>query len=116
MTIQEYYTSTGVDFQNTLRRLGSEERLRKYLSKILEDNNFEMLLNALNAGNYKDAFLAVHSLKGICLNLDLLPLLRSSSALADNLRDGQSSSDTDRLFKQVETDYQNTMSDLKKIL
>ena len=97
----------GVDCSDVLRRLGSEARVKKFLMKILEDQSFSHLLSALEDENYEEAFRCAHSLKGVCLNLDLDPLQASSSELTEALRGGAPEGDISSLVEQVKLDYEN---------
>lgn len=86
MTIQEFYESMGVDYQNVLRRLSSETLAKKYLLKLREDPSFSHLTRAMEEEAYQDAFAAAHTLKGVCLNLGLETLGEASSCLTELLR------------------------------
>ena len=81
MTIEECYTNMGADYGDVLRRLGNEDRVKRFLGKIPEDTSFSLLCEAYEKGDGREAFRAAHSLKGICMNLGLTVLYTSSACL-----------------------------------
>ena len=55
MTIRECYESVGSDFDDVLGRLGSENLIRRFAVKFLDDKTFEELENSMNAyGTYTE--------------------------------------------------------------
>lgn len=86
MNIQTFYTEIGADAKGVLNRLGSEALILKYLRKFRDDNSFRVLCDSFNNGRYEEAFRAAHTMKGICLNLDILPLSELSQELTELLR------------------------------
>lgn len=116
MTVQECYQEIGADYREVIRRLGSEERVKKFLLKMLDEGSFLELCKALSAGNLEEAFRAAHSLKGICLNLGIIPLANSSSALTEALRNGNIPENLADLFGQVQSDYMQTLSAIRKLV
>ena len=114
MELKECYQQLGGNYDDVLRRFGGQQdRLRKFLLKLMEDDSYPTLCAALKSGDEESAFRAAHSLKGICLNLDLGMLFQSSSALTELLREGlQNGLDRDQveqLFANVTEDYQKTI-------
>lgn len=86
MDVKTFYEQMGVDYNNVLRRLCSEQLILKYLGKLPTDPTYRLLTDAFAAGDAETAFRAAHTLKGLCLNLDLRPLLEESDALTERLR------------------------------
>ena len=116
MTLQECYTEMGGDYADVQSRLRTDERIVKFLLKIPDDNNFELLETALKAKNTEEAFRAAHTLKGICLNLSLTKLFQSASALTEALR-GRSDygADLEPLFSALKEDYELTVNAIRKL-
>lgn len=115
MTLKECYARMGADYDDVIRRLATEERVRKFLSKLLTDPSYQLLCDALANENYEEAFRAAHSIKGVCMNLGLTVLQASSSALTENLRGGAADADTKRLFGRVKADYENMTAALETL-
>lgn len=65
----------GAEVEDTLDRLmGDEELYLEYLEKFPENQNIIELRKAVDAGDCDKAMKEVHTLKGVALNLGLLPL------------------------------------------
>lgn len=69
-----------------LRCLGKEDFYLKMVNLGLSNQNFQLLLPALQEKNYKNAFELCHSLKGVIGNLSLSPLYELICNLTESLR------------------------------
>ena len=116
MTIEECYTNMGADYGDVLRRLGNEDRVKRFLGKIPEDTSFSLLCEAYEKGDGREAFRAAHSLKGICMNLGLTVLYTPSAALAEELRGGALTEASASMLEQVKKDYQIVTECIRKFL
>ncbi len=105
MTLQECYESMGADYQGVMGRLMKEERVLKFLKKAVDSDMVTWISNSLEEKNYEEAFRAAHSLKGVCQNLGLTVLEKSSSELTEALRNGEPAQDVTPLLEQVKADY-----------
>lgn len=74
MNIQELYQEIGGDYNDTLKRIGNERLISKFIIRFIDDTTTAKMFNAYDNGNLKDVFLYAHTLKGICLNLGLANL------------------------------------------
>lgn len=88
MTLKEFFTVIGGDYDGAISRLITEERIKKFARKFKDDPSYNELITALSEGNVKSAFLAAHTLKGVSQNLGFDSLYRSSSAITEILRAG----------------------------
>lgn len=104
MTVRECYEAVGSNFEEVLRRLGSEAFVKRFALKFLNDTSFQDLRDALMRKDGETAFRAAHTLKGVCLNLGFDRLYEVSAELTEKLR-GHDTSGTEELFKKVETQY-----------
>ena len=109
MTLQEFYTVVGGDYQESVSRMMGEAMLCRFIAKFPADPSYSMLEQAISAGNREDAFRAAHTLKGLCLNLSFGALLNSSEALTEALRH-EMPANANELFAQVTADYELTMN------
>ena len=110
MTLQEFYTVTGGNYEDALGRLHSERLVQKFVLKFLNDDSYSLLCRSLEEQNMEEAFRAAHTLKGVCMNLRLL---HSSSMLTESLRNGVGENMTE-LFQQVQQDYEQIIAALKQ--
>ena len=105
MTTEELYRQTGGDYADTLRRLGSSERIQRFLYLFLREDSCRILEQALLEGRNEDAFREAHSLKGMCLNLGLRELGNAAAAMTEALRGGQIPPEADMLFAEIKHTY-----------
>lgn len=116
MTVRECYEAMGADYEDVLGRLRKDERIQKFVLKLLNDKSYELLISSMEAGDMTEAFRAAHTLKGVCQNLSITALYHSSSKLADRLRDGQEyGDDVAPLLEQVKKDYTLSMDCIRKL-
>ena len=116
MKIEECYVRMGGDYDDVLRRLGNEERVRRFLSRFVEEESYSDLCRFLESGAIEEAFRAAHSLKGICMNLGLFTLYLSVKDLTEELRGGVFRPETQALFEQVSIDYRKTIACIQEYL
>ena len=107
MDIKECYDRLGGSYENVLRRLRSAKLIERFVVKFLSDKNYELLCQSLENHDFETAFRAVHTLKGICLNLEFSRLYASSLKLTEALRSGEEAN-LSRLLTAVTEDYFQT--------
>ena len=112
MTIRECYEKTGSDYENILKRFGSEAMIQRFALKFLKDGSFSDLKNALEAKDGERAFRAAHTLKGICLNLGLDSLYKVSACLTEKLR-GREFNGYEEAYEEVQQEYQKTIEAIR---
>ena len=114
MNLKECYQAFGGDYEDTMKRMGMERLLQKFMLKFLDDKSFEELCSSMEQKKYEEAFRAAHTLKGLCLNHGFKTLAESSSSLTEALRPQQfEESDMVEIMKmleQVKRDYEMTVS------
>lgn len=87
MNLEECYEAIDSDYDDVMRRLGSETLVRKFVLKFLDDTSFRGLKEGLENQDAELAFRSAHTLKGVCMNLGFTKLFEVSSALTEELRD-----------------------------
>lgn len=111
MTVKECYEIMKADYDDVLSRLRTDDRIKKFLLKVLDDPSFTQLCNALDKKDLEEAFRAAHTLKGVCKNMSLTNLAYSASNLTEALRGRKDyGDDIEQLFKKVKKDYALTMA------
>lgn len=116
MTIQECYEIMGADYDDLLRRFKKEERIRMFIKMLLKDQNYNHLCDSLVHQDYETAFIAIHTLKGIALNLGLTDLIHSSSELTEILRFKKDDYRIEQLMQKVKSDYTQMISLLSEVI
>ena len=114
-TLEQAYRELGADYEGVTKRLMGDALVGRFVGKFFEDESFENLRAALAAKDVKAAFMAAHTLKGICQNLGFDNVFAPASALTEVLR-ADSLEGADELFAQVEAEYNRTAEVLKPCL
>lgn len=78
MKLNEFYVAVDGNYEDAMERLQNEMFVVKFLRMLLEESMAD--------GRANDAFRAVHTLKGIALNLSLTKLAAACSQLTEALR------------------------------
>lgn len=115
MTVKECYECLGADYKDVSCRLRSEERILKFLKMVLKDTSFKDLCDAMEEQDYEKAFRAVHTLKGVLLNLGLTVQGRHAAALTEALRGRQENEEIKPLFTQLVSSYGEMCSAIKEL-
>lgn len=116
MTVQECYKAIGGNYEDVISRLRTDERVTRFLGKVADDGSFKLLEESLQTRNIEEAFRAAHTLKGVCMNLSLTTLGRSSTALTEALRGRtEYGDDIPPLMEAVRRDYETTVSAIRAL-
>jgi HPt (histidine-containing phosphotransfer) domain-containing protein len=107
MTLKQCYEQFKGSYDDVVSRFGGEKMVGKFVCKFLEDKSFSDIAKAIRKGDCQAAFIAAHTLKGICQNLSMDKLAGSSSALCEELRGGNMK--VEELLKTVSEDYKVTV-------
>ena len=84
--IRAAYERIGADFDDAASRFGSPALVERFAGMFVQDKSFDELEKALAAHDAKTAFRAVHTLKGVALNLSLSNLAAPTIAVTEALR------------------------------
>ncbi len=113
MTMKQFYESIGGDYEGTLSRFLSEERMKRFALKFESDPSFSELCAALGRGDAAEAFRAAHTLKGVCQNLGFDGLYAPVCRVTEILRAGNLNVGAD--MEELRTVYGVTMSAVRKL-
>lgn len=113
MNLKECYEAMESDYDDVMRRLGSESLIRRFALKFLDDTSFQGLQEGMENQDAELAFRSAHTLKGVCLNLGFTKLFEVSSALTEALRDREFKENCAELFSAVEREYNRTVEAIK---
>lgn len=105
MDVKECYEKMAGDYDEAVYRMGSDERIIKYLKILQRDTNFNSLCEAIARNDLKTAFCAAHTLKGIALNLSLTSLADSTIELTEMLRSEVPDENMIFLFQNTKKTY-----------
>lgn len=111
MTVKECYEVMKGDYDDVISRLRTDERVKKFLLRVVDDTSFANLTEAIENKNVEEAFRAAHTLKGVSKNMSLTGLAYTSSLLTEALRGKtEFSEEVDPLYKKVKKEYSLTMA------
>lgn len=104
----------GAEVEDTLERLMDDEELYlEYLEQLPENENILELRDAVDAGDCSKAEKEVHTLKGIALNLGLLPLADVCMDMLMDLREGRKEEGLG-LINEVEEEFNRWANAIKE--
>lgn len=116
MTVKECYNAMGADYEDVMRRLRTDERVKKFLLRLLDDKSFAALSKAMAARDMEEVFRAAHTLKGVGQNLSLTRLYQSAARLSDEVRDNKEYREgLEALFAQIKEDYDVAVGAIEKL-
>ena len=109
MTLEQCYAQMNADYEDTIRRIPNKKLIQKILLKFPKDESYRDLCSAMEEKRMRDAFTAVHTMKGICLNLGLRELSRAAVNLTEALRNDPTAK-VPELFTELKRVYGHTLS------
>lgn len=112
MTLQECYETLGASYDDVLERMPRAAMAEKFLIKFLDDPNYVDLTQAMRTNDFDRAFVAVHTLKGVCLNLGLSNLWQKASDLTEKLR--YRDPDPWPEYEALQQEYQKTIAVIRQ--
>lgn len=118
MLLKECYDALGGDYESVRERIPKDSIIEKFVIKFLSDPSYENLQQAMENGNYEEAFRAAHSLKGVCANLGFQALGEDASLLTESLRDKEEQQidkeECQRLYEKVSDNYKVVVDVIRK--
>lgn len=113
MNSEEFYKAINGDYLNTLNKLGNEQIVSHFIKEFKNDQTFNNLRTSYENHNIENAFLAVHTLKGICANLGFTELEKKASTLTEILRK-RTFENSEEAYKEVVITYNKIFEFLKQ--
>lgn len=101
------FDEIGIKIEEALERFSNmEDFYDRFISKFPEEKNFISFLEYMEAKDYKNAFFACHTLKGVVGNLSIMPLYRLISEETELLRNGTDVVGAAELLPQITNEFQ----------
>lgn len=99
--------SIGVNIEETLERFVENEALLfKCMGKMLNDKNYDVLIEGIKSRDAKRAFEGAHALKGVTSNLGLAYVYDEAKVITEVFREGSLQYDEGNL-ERLEKAYNN---------
>lgn len=89
MTLQQFYQTIQGDYADVCSRLVTAQRVQRFVLLFPKDDSYALFERSMAAGDADSAFRAIHTLKGLCLNLGFTGMLPLVSQITESLRAGQ---------------------------
>ena len=103
---QTIFNAYGGDNSTAMGRFfGNEGMYLRFLDMFFQDESFQQLENALDAGDIKDAFAAAHTLKGVAGNMGLTPFYEAVCVIVERLRTEEPRKDYPVLCKAIQAEF-----------
>ena len=103
---QTIFNAYGGDNSTAMGRFfGNEGMYLRFLDMFFQDESFQQLDNALDAGDLKDAFAAAHTLKGVAGNMGLTPFYEAVCVIVERLRTEEPRKDYPVLCKAIQAEF-----------
>ena len=105
MKLNGFFSSVGGDYGEAKARFQSDERIARFLRMFPGDDSMQNLSAAVSANDAPTAFRAVHTLKGVALNLGLGALAEASSKMTEALRGSDTLPADPEFYATVHREY-----------
>ena len=103
---QTIFNAYGGDNSTAMGRFfGNEGMYLRFLDMFFQDESFQQLENALDAGDLKDAFAAAHTVKGVAGNMGLTPFYEAVCVIVERLRTEEPRKDYPVLCKAIQAEF-----------
>ena len=113
--VEQLYKNIDGNYNEALSRMQNDERIIKYLKFFIEDTSYEELKNAMNCNDTKNAFIAAHTLKGVCKNMAFTSLSSIAQEITEYLREDNYEKALE-IFPEVTKKYNLVIDQIKKII
>ena len=108
MTVNEFYQKVDGDYTDAINRLQSDV--------LPGDNSMTLLAEAVEKSEAEQAFRAVHTLKGMALNLSLSALAEVCSAMTELLRGKEAlPAEAGQYYDAVRREYERVREALEEL-
>ncbi len=115
MTVKEFYAECGGGYEEMQAKFPSDGTILTFLKIYARDKNYATLCERLAANDAEGAFVAVHTLKGMVLNLNLNGLEEPVKAVTEALR-AKDLNKAKALMPALEKAVERADAALKKLL
>lgn len=114
--MRDAYKKIGADYDDVLQRLMSDDMVARFAVKFLDDDSMPNLDAAMAAGDAKAAFIAAHTLKGVCQNLSFDNLYRPAVDVTEALRNATDITAAEPLMPALREAYAKTVAAIREAM
>ena len=110
MTVKELYDLVGGDYADLLTRLPKEELAERFVRKYVDGDEFDHMIAAFEAKDYRKVFEVSHNLKGMAANLSLVKNNKTLVEICESVRHGDPEFDISGLVEQAKEEHAKLVS------
>ena len=115
INLEQFYACVGGEVSEVVDRLGgSEDMVKRFLKKFLDDESFPLLEKSLQENDVKSAFRGAHSLKGVASSLGLKNLYSVSFSITEILR-AEKLEEAKKAFHEVAKEYKQVLDFINEL-
>lgn len=104
---REIFEAYGADYESTMTRFVNNQAMYlRLLAMFFKDENLKLLGEALEASDYKKAFEAAHTLKGVTANMGLTPFFDKVCDIVEPLRAGDEQMNYMEKYQELLAEYE----------
>lgn len=118
MHLQELSQYVAIDIQDALeeRFMESEAMYVRFLRKLLTTDDYKLMEEAAEAGNWQEVLRYAHNLKGVCATLGLTGLQAQFADIVNVLRSEEYTvPQLQAMLAAVKNDWQRTLQCIEKL-
>lgn len=105
--IMERLLNAGINPDSAIERfMGNEALYIKYLLRFADDDNYQKLCRSMEKEDCKSAFMAAHTLKGVCGNLSITRMEQLLRNQVEYLRNGDLKK-ASNMMEPLEKEYES---------
>lgn len=113
---REIFEAYGADYESTMTRFVNNQAMYlRLLAMFFKDENLKLLGEALVASDYKKAFEAAHTLKGVTANMGLTPFFDKVCDIVEPLRAGDEQMNYMEKYQELLAEYERVRVLLKDL-
>lgn len=120
MNVKKFYEEIGGNYEDALSRLMNDELVSKFVLKFKEHDYLTDLEDSISSGDLEKVFFAVHTLKGVALNLSFEKLGEACVELTEYLRGDKklnaNMAEVVSVFKKISVEYKKVIENLNQFI
>lgn len=115
MTVEDLYFEIEGNYSDVVERFVTESKIIRFVLLFLNDGSYEAYIQAMQAEKADEAFLAIHTLKGVCLNLGFQGMYKVVNNITELLRANQFE-EAKKKLPDLKAVYEKHINAIKKFL
>lgn len=115
MTVEDLYFEIEGNYSDVVERFVTESKIIRFVLLFLNDGSYEAYIQAMQAEKADEAFLAIHTLKGVCLNLGFQGMYKVVNNITELLK-ANKFEEAKKKLPDLKAVYEKHINAIKKFL